>query len=264
MFGNKKIALARIPWNSNSLAAVIFTPTPIYEEDVHGNLTFALAVCAGFITKDASTISNWDLKVDELPEMTPMPISLADELTGNGARRRLDWHFTTPQRRAELQAVYEKSGSLEDLGKFMHVWQDQYSHAGMGPVFGHILTEVDPQTGNARRPTLSEILHLMEPLRLLTTGDLKRYFERWKIFFEKTWHETDDPSKSPDKAFEMAKTSFEKLSDAAKLFRRNRKLNYDPKPVAWNAISGLVEQFCREPSFANRGKKAVEIMNIQK
>lgn len=261
MFGNKKTALARIP---NLSTTVNFVATLVYEEDVHGNLTFALAICAGFITKDASTISSWDMKVDELPEMTPMPLSLADELTGNGAKRRLNWHFTTPERRAELQSIYEKSGSLEDLGKFMHVWQDQYSHAGMGPIFGHILTEVDPQTGNARRPTLSEILRRMEPLKLLTIGDLREVYKNWSILFEQTWHETDDPSKSPDKAFEMAKTSFEKLSDAAKLFRRNGKLNYDPKPVAWNAISGLVEQFCREPSFAERGKKAVEIMNVQK
>ena len=260
MFGNRKTDSSRIPWSSS--VALIPMP-PVYEEDVHGNLTFALAICAGFNSSDAGTISGWDMKVDELPEMTPMPISLSDELAGNGARRRLDWHFTTPERRAELQRIYEKSGSLEDLGKFMHVWQDQYSHAGMGPILGHILTEVDSQTGNARRPTLAEILKRLEPLTFLTTGDLRDLYNRWKILFEKTWHETDDPSKSPNKAFEMAKSSFEKLCDAAKLFRRKGKLSYDPQSVAWNRISGLVEQFCCEPNFNNRGKKAVEIQNVK-
>lgn len=260
MIGNRKNKeFTQIPWNSS----VTMLLAPVYEEDVHGNLTLSLAYCAGFSLADATTISNWDLKVDTLPEMTPMPISLTDELTGNGAKRRLDWHFTTPERRAELQKVYENSGSLEDLGKFMHVWQDQYSHFGMGPILGHLLTEVDPDTGNARRPTLSEILARLSPLKLLTTGNLQDLYNRWKILFEKTWHETDDPSKSPDKALDMAKTSFDKLTDAAKLFRRNGKLEYEPKPVAWNVISGKVDQFCRQTNRAEREKKADEILKMR-
>lgn len=236
------------------------TPTPVYEEDVHYNLTGALALVAGFDKDAANLIADWAQKVDDLPSMTPMPLGLWDEVSGAGVERRRLWHFTTPERRADLQRQYEASGELSDLGIFMHVWQDQYSHADMGPVFGHMLTKVDQRSGNARRPSLAEIAVMLSgPTLLLTTGDLSRLYEQWRILFERTWHETDDPSKSPDKAYTMARTSFEKLSDAAKSFF-NKGAIRKKFAAAWTPeIDDLVWTFCRDSSKSGRINTAARI-----
>lgn len=262
-FARAESPLPGLLGGASSMSSVELSPLtspPVYEEDVHLNLTGALALVAGFDIDAANLIAVWAQKVDDLPSMTPMPLGLWDEVSGAGVERRRLWHFTTPERRADLQRQYEASGELSDLGIFMHVWQDQYSHADMGPVFGHMLTKVDRRTGNARRPTLAEIAVMLSgPTLLLTTGDLSRLYEQWRILFERTWHETDDPSKSPDKAYTMARTSFEKLRDAAALFF-NKGAILRKFGAAWTPqINELVWTFCRDSSKSGRVKTAARI-----
>jgi hypothetical protein len=50
---------------------------------------------------------------------------------------RKDYHFTTQDRRDDLWNTFESSGSIRDLGTYLHPEQDSFSHAGYGPVFGH-------------------------------------------------------------------------------------------------------------------------------
>lgn len=259
----KHITLADLPGAAEFHDHVSRLPRHVaYEPDVHVNLTMALAMCAGFHDTDSATIAEWNQKVDDLPEMTPMPLGVYNELMGDGVRRRLLWHFTTSDRRAELRRKYEQTISLEDLGKFMHVWQDQYSHADVGPVFGHLFTKVDPKTGNARRPTLSEIMRIMQPLKTLTTGDLQRLYDDYKIFFEKTWHEADNPSKSPEKAGRMARSSYDIFVEACNLFRHKGKLKISHPKTPWTAIKGAVRGFCREANYNRRTDVAADIASI--
>lgn len=132
----------------------------------------------------------------------------------------------------------------------------------MGPVFGHLFTKVDAKSGNARRPTLSEIMRIMQPLKMLTTGDLQRLFEDYKIFFEKTWHEADNPSKSPAKAEQMARSSYDVLVEACELFRRKGKLKISHAKTPWSAIENTVHSFCREANYNRRTSVAADICGI--
>jgi RHS repeat-associated protein len=102
-------------------------PTGRYEEDVHHQLTYALSRAAGFSPAQAGAISGADQGVDDNPATSPF----------KSTEVRAAYHFTTPERRAQMWGAFEKTGSLTALGQFFHAQQDSYSHAGYGPKVGH-------------------------------------------------------------------------------------------------------------------------------
>src|SRR5207237_3921642 len=82
---------------------------------------------------------------------------------------RQEWHFTTPERRADLrQAAFE--GIVDELGMYLHALQDSYSHAGYKPDYGHLRdlsepdnTYNDPEKANRMaRDTYNAIREWME------------------------------------------------------------------------------------------------------
>jgi RHS repeat-associated protein len=103
-------------------------PNGAYEIDVHFFLTRALAYAAGFSLGQANTIANADQGLDKPGSSTdPLPLSHVDA--------RADWHFTSTQRRAQLWKEFSDdatqgffNSSLEALGRYLHTWQDYYSH----------------------------------------------------------------------------------------------------------------------------------------
>jgi RHS repeat-associated protein len=105
----------------------------LYEEDVHRDLTFALALAAGFNTHSAHAIASANQYVDDNPATTPMGMTP----WGDNMKKRELYHFTTENRRNELWSSFEASGSLQDLGSFFHAQQDSFSHAGFGARWGH-------------------------------------------------------------------------------------------------------------------------------
>ena len=102
-------------------------PTGQYEEDVHSDLTTVLAEAAGFSPDQAAAIGGADQGTDEDPATEPF--------ASVGAR--INFHFTTEARRAEMWGAFEASGEPKALGQFLHAEQDSYSHAGFGPRAGH-------------------------------------------------------------------------------------------------------------------------------
>lgn len=112
----------------------------LYEEDVHRDLTFVLALAAGMGESVAARISAADQGVDDDPRTSPMGKSPV----GEPARIRAAFHFTSEERRSELYGRFESSGSPEHLGIFLHAQQDSYSHAGYGPRAGHIIDWEEP------------------------------------------------------------------------------------------------------------------------
>jgi RHS repeat-associated protein len=103
-------------------------PTGAYEEDVHEQLTTVLAQAAGFDENTASQIGRADQGVDEDSKTGPFASTEA----------RRDYHFTSEERRNELWSAFDSSGSIKDLGTYLHAEQDSYSHEGYGPRLGHL------------------------------------------------------------------------------------------------------------------------------
>ncbi len=120
-------------------------PFGLYNDDVHLNLTYCLALHAGFTTVQAGRIAARDILIDYDPETAPMPPL--------NVQARRDWHFTTPERRLEAWNI-ALEGSLEDLGNYLHALQDSYSHETYGPIAGHWpdprpdLTHTNPERAN--------------------------------------------------------------------------------------------------------------------
>jgi RHS repeat-associated protein len=128
------------PQSWNRYAYVLNNPlryvdrSGLYEEDVHRDLTFALALAAGIAEPLATRIAAADQGVDDNPRTSPMGMSPA----GEAVRIREAFHFTSAERRGELYDRFESTGSPEQLGIFFHAQQDSYSHAGYGPRAGHL------------------------------------------------------------------------------------------------------------------------------
>jgi RHS repeat-associated protein len=101
----------------------------LYEEDVHRDLTNALALASGISQSIAARVAAADQGVDDTSATSPYR---------NEETRRL-YHFTTEERRKDLYAIFQMSGSPEALGVFFHAQQDSFSHAGFGPAVGHLL-----------------------------------------------------------------------------------------------------------------------------
>jgi RHS repeat-associated protein len=113
-------------------------PNGLYEEDVHRDLTVALAMAAGISASIATRIGSANQGVDDNPATSPMGLSPF----GQAVQIREDFHFTSQARRVDLYSAFEESGRPEDLGIFFHAQQDSYSHAGFGPRFGHLAARV--------------------------------------------------------------------------------------------------------------------------
>jgi RHS repeat-associated protein len=106
----------------------------LYEEDVHRDLTYALALAAGFNPNSAWEIADANQWVDDNPGTSPMGMTP----WGENAKKRELWHFTTQDRRNDLWGTFERMDTLLDLGIFFHAQQDSFSHEGYGPSWGHL------------------------------------------------------------------------------------------------------------------------------
>jgi RHS repeat-associated protein len=106
----------------------------LYEEDVHRDLTYALALAAGFNMTSATRIAAADQWTDDNPATNPDTLFPG----GNAMEKRRLYHFTTQERRSEMWQKFETSDSLDDLGTFFHAEQDSFSHFGFEPRMGHM------------------------------------------------------------------------------------------------------------------------------
>jgi len=189
-------------------------PNGGYEIDVHLWLTKALAYAAGFSMEQASRIASADQALDTPGSSTdPMPISHVDA--------RALWHFTTTQRRAELWKTFSDDvttgyfdASFGDLGRYLHTWQDHFSHGDRPP----------------------------------ETGQLQDCFSGGMPSYEKC-EAPDKTYEHADTADEMASTTFDKLMKAISIYRgtqRGGRFSAFTESVPYSAISDLVFQFNRE------------------
>jgi hypothetical protein len=108
-----------------------------YDEEVHRDLTAALAYVVGFSEQQGNAIGNADQWLDE--DGSGASAMLAGR---RGYDNRLLYHFTTQERRDQLLGAFEseinygRNDPLSALGTFLHALQDSYSHEGFGPGTG--------------------------------------------------------------------------------------------------------------------------------
>lgn len=144
-------------------------PDGRYERDVHYNLTYYLAVKAGFNRDQAGQIAFTNQGVDESNVTGPF--------AGREARR--DYHFVTQERLNQmLQSAYT-TGDLSLFGQFLHAFQDTYSHAGYGPTIGHLFAGTAPdktyndveKANRMAEGTYRHMLNFLQKLGTTTTSN---------------------------------------------------------------------------------------------
>ncbi|MBU1685320.1 hypothetical protein KJ662_03630 [Patescibacteria group bacterium] len=117
-------------------------PTGMYEEDVHYDLTYTLALVAGINLSDAREIAYYDQYMDENPDTAPVGGVTTARNYISGTTK--NYHFLS--RTKALQRV--ESGidhrSTQEFGSALHTFQDTYSHSDfIDPAF-HVLFGHDP------------------------------------------------------------------------------------------------------------------------
>jgi RHS repeat-associated protein len=109
-------------------------PDGRWERDVHYDLTRVLAKAVGFSGDEAAHIARIDQFTDDNPATSPMGMLPF----GEAVERRARWHFTAASRRQELWSQFKSTGSLDDLGIFLHAEQDAFSHVGFSARIGQV------------------------------------------------------------------------------------------------------------------------------
>ncbi|MFH1410264.1 MAG: DUF6765 family protein, partial [Patescibacteria group bacterium] len=107
-------------------------PTGMYEEDVHYDLTYVLAVVAGLPQNTAEIIASADQNMDVNPGTAPANYDTAsgsvDMIRNFVSGTTAKYHF---QPRSEANALVLSSieeKSAEKFGSALHTYQDSYSH----------------------------------------------------------------------------------------------------------------------------------------
>jgi len=140
MSADQRNAFLSDPQNLNAYSYVkdnplrYIDPTGHYGKDVHLYLTDYLASQAGFTDLDAFSIGFYDQMTDSDPTTDPWASQEA----------RQQYHFATPEQIGELHSQALEAMDYKDIGRFLHAFQDSYSHAGYGPTIGHVLDEHAP------------------------------------------------------------------------------------------------------------------------
>lgn len=230
---------------NNTALRTMLSKTPlVYDDEVHLTLTKALAIGAGFSLGDANAISISNKATDYAADSNPMPQGKGnaekayDVVSGANKKRLEAWHFVTEKRLQELDQQWRNSreqvSARVNFGRFMHAFQDSFSHQKLGPGIGQYKTRVNEN------------------------GEVVR---DWKSS-EGEWHQVDDPSRRPELAYEMAQQSYNKLVEAAEVFRQKKWADKDYYPaVGWNSISGEVLEFCKDADTKSREGRAKKLID---
>lgn len=105
-----------------------------YQKDVHKYLTKYLAENAGFTPEEATEIARGDYRVDTRLSTQPLTSDSFMEFFGLG-RPKEDYHFTSPERLAEMRKTAFESGDKRLLGEYLHAYQDSFSHQKDGVTY---------------------------------------------------------------------------------------------------------------------------------
>ncbi len=224
---------------SANLRAAPLPSGMIYNEDVHRDLTRALALAAGFETDIANRIANANQGVDDNSKTSPMP-----NWRGAGIDRRALWHFTTAERQQKLEEWLKGSPTPERLGIFLHVYQDKYSHRDLGAISGQVGSSIDRQGKQRKKAS--------DP-------------STWS-FDRKEWDDADDTWRNVGMANRMARETYIILQNAKDLMFEKGILNvsyfnYDALP--WERkLADLVWYFNMAREKSEKDKYIEQIVKM--
>jgi RHS repeat-associated protein len=174
--------------------------TGAYREDFHRDLTLVLAIAAGYTPSAAFAIA----AATQLPDEDGRSPTSISNLPG-----REGWHFVTGERLQNLKDIASMSHSSYDIGSFLHALQDSFSHAGYGPVTGHV--------GSAVSGALSGLAS--GGLYGAMLGAAQGGADAWSV---------DTTSSRPDQAFFAAQETYTELAN----------LNGGNTSVSFSALEG--------------------------
>lgn len=186
-----------------------------YEEDVHKDLTAALAYAAGFSQNQSEIIGRSNQHVDDNPESNP------ESILNYSARR--DYHFTTQERRDRLWEIFSNNVGVGNnaeafsaLGTFFHAQQDSFSHEGFDPLTGQVPSGFRPG--------------------VIGTS--------WESFWSEV-RKVDKTDFDPGKAERMAADTFSRLLRARNMMENRGRYGAFNKPIDYSLIKDDVARWVR-------------------
>jgi RHS repeat-associated protein len=200
-----------------------------YEEDVHYDLTKALAYAAGFSLRQSEIIAQQNQRIDtELDPIGPLGTNFSNRecchFTDSRQREKLwtefedDAGYYENWKRTELTPHPKEGIVLYYLGKYEHALQDSFSHQGYGFLLGQ---SVD--LFKFKDPTLA-----------------------------------DKTDTNPEKADKMAYATFVSLVKARNLM--NGRFSSMARPISYGAIKGLIHQWNIASDMAKKRSLMEQIM----
>jgi len=206
-----------------------------YDEEVHRDLTAALAYVAGFSEAQGNAIGKADQWLDD-------PTSGLNAFEWNsdlGYSNRVNYHFTTEKRRNELWGAINTDTASEDdlisaIGTYLHAQQDSFSHEGFIPILGQWPGGLDN-------------------FNILTSNAGSMYQEGAKY---------DQTTFDPEKAVRMARDTLGKLIQIRnQLAAKSRFGPYrKPVPVDDKFINDKLLQWAKTEGRDEKRKILIEIM----
>jgi len=214
-----------------------------YDEEVHRDLTAALAVVVGFSEQQGNVIGNADQWLDDRKSgLGAMP---SDHLADLAVQNRIDWHFTTEGRRSALLGEFNGvairgsgDAALAALGTYLHPEQDSFSHEGFNAYFGQ---------GSA----LPDNWDWKHPLDSAN----KAYAEMAKY---------DKTTFNPEKAVKMARDTLAKLLAARNLLAASGRVGTLRDPVPWEKNKFINDKLWQWANTEGRDEKRVILIEIMR
>jgi len=206
-----------------------------YDEEVHRDLTAALAYVVGFTEQQGNSIgnANQDVDISHNPERIFSIKAYND---------RVLYHFTTPNTRLGHWFLFERSVALGDegvyaaLGTFLHAQQDSFSHEGFEPLVGQASALID---------------------------NFSLLLSNWRTM-EREARKYDLTTNDPAKAVEMARDTLAKLLAARNLLERSGRFGSFRKPIPWETdrfINDKLWEWAKTDGRDEKRKILFEIMN---
>lgn len=214
-----------------------------YDEEVHRDLTAALAFVVGFSEEQGNIIGAANQWLDD-PRSghTAMPLENGlGDLTGYYGRR--DHHFTSVDRQNDLWSSFENEVSsggdvFAALGTYLHARQDSFSHESFGPGLGQVYAAGDN-------------VSLRHPLRSIQNrmAEMEKY---------------DKTTYDPAKAVKMARDTLAKLLKARNLMERSGRFGAFRRPVPWETDKFINDKLWQWANTIGRDAKRDILFEIMR
>jgi filamentous hemagglutinin family protein len=128
------VSMPQLIANNFEVSGLNKSTVETYQKDVHKYLTRYIAENAGLTSEEARQVAAGNYRVDTRWNTQPLTSDSFMDFIGSG-RPKEDYHFTSPERLAEMRKVAFESGDKKLLGQYLHAYQDSFSHQKDGVTY---------------------------------------------------------------------------------------------------------------------------------